>query len=393
MELNPISALLVSKHANLALDTVLKQSASFTSDQEDNDGNNFSISNHTSNTQLLPLGLRPRAELAQKLEQVLILQGAILQLPEMPTFTDIHIGTSSIFLTWRLEEENEEVASDSTLVFVLQCFADVPFKYKKEKLATFNRRLVHNTSALSPVDSGYQDGTSDASSQTSEAKVSTLPSIPDSLHNSRNVISLTTTQTPDRNASDIQSLTHRSDTPVGSERPINQPAIGPKPATRQDLNHLFSNSPVQTSQPTLAAKTSGALLNLPPLLTKTSEEGQTTVYNQSATEQDMVARSYHAKDGKLEDRTANYNEADTQTSSDSSVSSLHSNKLNQANAIKMDRFCKGFAFEEIYCGLNSSFTYSGVVAGATYYFRVRCRNAAGEGPWSDTYKCVILHEQ
>lgn len=54
----------------------------------------------------------------------------------------------------------------------------------------------------------------------------------------------------------------------------------------------------------------------------------------------------------------------------------------------VNRFCKGFAFEEIYCGEKTSFHYSGLVTGATYYFRVRCHNAAGWGPWSDTVKCM-----
>ena len=49
---------------------------------------------------------------------------------------------------------------------------------------------------------------------------------------------------------------------------------------------------------------------------------------------------------------------------------------------------KGFAFDEIYCGEDICFHYSGLLPGATYYFRVRCHNAAGWGPWSDTVKCT-----
>ena len=53
--------------------------------------------------------------------------------------------------------------------------------------------------------------------------------------------------------------------------------------------------------------------------------------------------------------------------------------------------CCGFTIniEEIFCGGQLNFHYSGLVAGASYYFRVHCHNEAGWGPWSDTVKCMI----
>ncbi len=75
-------------------------------------------------------------------------------------------------------------------------------------------------------------------------------------------------------------------------------------------------------------------------------------------------------------------------SDSSSLASELSSEFTDNQFTNVGRFCKGFAFEEIYCGEKPSFHYSGLVTGATYYFRVRCHNAAGWGPWSDTVKCM-----
>ena len=72
----------------------------------------------------------------------------------------------------------------------------------------------------------------------------------------------------------------------------------------------------------------------------------------------------------------------------SSTDSDTSEDCNVNEFTNMGRFCKGYAFEEIYRGEKLNFHYSGLVPGATYYFRVRCHNAAGWGPWSDTIKCM-----
>ena len=75
----------------------------------------------------------------------------------------------------------------------------------------------------------------------------------------------------------------------------------------------------------------------------------------------------------------------TDSSSDLSTTS---EELSINEHTNLGRLCCGYAFEEIYCGEQANFHYSGLVAGASYYFRVHCHNAAGWGPWSDTVKCM-----
>ena len=75
-------------------------------------------------------------------------------------------------------------------------------------------------------------------------------------------------------------------------------------------------------------------------------------------------------------------------SDSSSTISDSSTEYTDNRFTNVGRFCKGYAFEGIYSGEKPSFHYSGLVPGATYYFRVQCHNAAGWGPWSDTVKCM-----
>lgn len=81
----------------------------------------------------------------------------------------------------------------------------------------------------------------------------------------------------------------------------------------------------------------------------------------------------------------------SRTDSSSSFSDLETSEdlgTSQEEYVNVGRYCHGYAFEEIYNGEKANFHYSGLVSGATYYFRVRCHNAAGWGPWSDTVKCM-----
>ena len=79
----------------------------------------------------------------------------------------------------------------------------------------------------------------------------------------------------------------------------------------------------------------------------------------------------------------------SQQGSSSSFSALsdEDDEMKASEYTDLGRFCRGYACEEIYCGEDPSFQYSGLVTGASYFFRVRCHNAAGWGPWSDTVKC------
>ena len=335
MELNPTSTLFSRKHVDSAMDNVLKQTERFSSENVDSSCQK----NH-----ILPVGLRPKQELTSKLQQILNQHGLVLQLPEQPVFVEVKVQfDKSIYLQWEIPDQKyHEVMSDGTRSFSLHCFVDVPFKFKKDKLQNFNRHLLHvkrNSTGLSTADSGYQDGASDDTT----SQVSTLPSIPAPLRTSSSYnVSLITMQATDKCDSKIDENVARTST--------NQ--IRPK------------SSIIQSNQ-------AAHMLNLPPLITTTTEE-----LFDDGTDKEMSVQ------------TQNSSQASSSSSSQSSLTD-ESNSNCVYEGINIGCFCQGYAFEEIYYGQKNKFCYSGVVSGATYYFRVQCRNNVGEGPWSDTYKCKI----
>ena len=404
LEINPISALLTRKHMDSVLDNVLKQTAAFTPSSRNEDNT------QKSNMQLLPVGLRPKSELTSKLQQVLNQHGAVLQLPGKVVLSHVSVHSTSIVLRWELPDQNAEVTADRTLIFSLQCYADVPFKFKKDKIVNFNKRLLNigtNSSCLSQDSGYYQDGSSDCTSQASDIKSGNLPSIPPSLRtSSSHNVSLITMQTPDMKDSNGK-LEDRK------EKLKNSNLHNPQGQVLHKTPMLPQS--VMLAQTTPAARASGALLNLPPLLTKDGASKVNTRDIQSPSDSEHDPMSGSNLSGMLSDtedtprpngqqQTSQQQQQQQQppqlrtqmssqtTDASSSNSTLSDEPTETSNdhVVNIGRFCKGYAFEEIYCGQDSQFSYSGIVTGATYYFRVQCRNAVGEGPWSDTYKCSII---
>lgn len=328
MELNATSTLLSRKHIDSAIENVLKQTEKFSLEDIDCD--------EKGGNQILPVGLRPKQELTSKLQQVLNQHGLVLQLPEQPVFVEVKIQFGkSINLQWELpDQKNQEVTSDGTRSFSLHCFADVPFKFKKDKFQSFNRHLLQVKKTNSPglsTDSGYQDGVSDTTSLISDNKSSTLPILPAPLRTNSNYnVSLITMQTPDSK-------------------------IDENGTSKSSLNS------VKLAQSNQAAQ----MLNLPALITKSTQD-----------------------DDELSPQTQQSSQCSSSSTSESSLSD-QSTFHSVYDGINIGSFCEGYAFEEIYRGQKNKFCYSGIVPGATYYFRVHCRNNVGEGPWSDTYKCKI----
>ncbi len=165
---------------------------------------------------------------------------------------------------------------------------------------------------------------------------------------------------------------------------------------------ISARPPTQTGNP---PGPPNAVLNLPPLILAQrgkEKESDTELKSMSATSEFFgdsedprcaITPSSPYK-GKIAPRSGDrapgmVDHSDSSLSLDSELSSEPA----ENQFTNVTRFCKGFAFEEIYCGDKTSFRYSGLVTGATYYFRVRCHNAAGWGPWSDTVKCMTVSGQ
>ena len=143
---------------------------------------------------------------------------------------------------------------------------------------------------------------------------------------------------------------------------------------------------------------SGAMLNLPPLIiTKpkleadqdlVSDSTASGVWGDSEDLETLCAPTPCTPRMEPLDEDATSDQPKHSRSDSSSTISDSSVECTDNHFTNVGRFCKGYAFEGIYCGEKPGFHYSGLVPGATYYFRVQCHNAAGWGPWSDTVKCM-----
>lgn len=342
----------------------------------------------------VPLSLLP--DITSTLMQTLNQHGAILQLPPKPLFADIQVATKSISLRWEVQEQSNDVSSDRTVTFSLHCYGDIP--YKLERKFAFKRRLQR----LITPESGFED----MSEMGSESR-STFPSLPPSLLGSRNI-----------------SLLAQHDTSKGAEKSSNQiireeseeceisgkangskalPALLPEPIRlprRRDEAKLpqliLQSANASVNVPTMArlskdpSSIGSGLLNLPPLIINKPEQPVQLVSMQSmattsGTFEGEESNSPHMS--TVEGSEKSDQRKSSRPGSSTSLSEL-SDEVRVNEYTELGRFCQGYAFEEIYCGEELNFQYSGLVAGASYFFRVRCHNAAGWGPWSDTVKCM-----
>ena len=403
LRLNPLTALLSRKHMDLNFDRSLKET---------------SHAPHCTMQPEVPLSLLP--DITPSLIDSLTQHGAVLQLPSRPHFQKTQIKANAISLVWKVHEQNTDVSSDRTLTYSLHCHADIPLKTKVRQ--NFKKRYVRG---LVTPESGFED----MSELSSESK-NTFPSLPPSLLGSRN-ISLVRLQGKSSNQNgpseshvvdkDTESQEQSNNNLVLKPTPGNniasllpEPIRLPKPstaATSVKLLQLSVNSPDtsinatdkntrnSTKTNTSMADHATAVLNLPPLVI-TSKHSESDTELMSITTSGVFADSEDATspcgdvDESSAGRMSTLGESGeiempkmSRTDSSSSFTDT-SDELNENEYTNVGRFCHGYAFEEIYCGEKPTFHYSGLVPGASYYFRVRCHNAAGWGPWSDTVKCM-----
>lgn len=371
MKLNPVSALLSRHHMDSSLERALEQTIT---------SPNFSVQPE------VPVSLLP--EIMPSLLDTLNQHGAILQLPPKPHFTDTpQVAANHITLQWEVEEQSADVSSDRTLTYSLHCYGDIP--YKTETKITFSKRLRR----LVTPESGFED-----MSEASESKT-TFPSLPSSLVGSRNISSVLP-----QDQEVVEHSSRRSGGDRITEEPDNQDSVLP----RSNLPSLLPD-PIRLPKRKLnvslggggdalrlQASASGGVLNLPPLIGLSKQQQdqplQLLSLQSMATTSGMLEGSEEGGNSHMstvdESEQSDHHKASQEPGEEASSTSLSelSDEMNEYT--DLGRFCQGYAFEEIYCGEETSFQYSGLVAGASYYFRVRCHNAAGWGPWSDTIKCM-----
>ena len=381
LRLNPLTALLSRKHMDLNFERSL---------------NETSHAPHCTMQPEVPLSLLP--DITPNMVDSLHQHGAVLQLPPRPHIQTAQVKAKTISLVWAVQEEVTDIASDRTLTYSLHCHADIPFRAKVK--LNFKKQFVRK---MVTPESGFEE----LSELSSESK-NTFPSLPPSSLGSRN-ISLIRLQGKGSDASELSDQGDKIESLVLKPTPGNIAALLPEPIRLPKVSddirqsQLPSNSPARMRRPTTTNQDDtehpGTVLNLPPL-----------VVNKPATapsETELMSITTSSVFGDTEDASGNSQSSAgrmstvgedeeikmskmSRTDSSSSLSDLDTSEdLNQHEEyVNVGRFCHGYAFEEIYNGDKTNFHYSGLVPGATYYFRVRCHNAAGWGPWSDTVKCM-----
>ena len=387
LKLNPVTALLSRQHMDTNFDWALKRTMLVTKPPTQPE---------------VPLSLLP--DITPTINDTLGQHGAILQLPPKPSFQNVSVTTNTISLHWECPTENSsDVSTDRTMTFSLHCHADIPFRLKSR--ISFKRQVMGSGMQITP-ESGFEDF-----SGSSVEPSTSFPSVPQSLLGSRN-ISLIALQPTDTHTTigmagnDIHEDVHahmntgvetrdqksksKIQGPIGTKLPeIIKPGVQVKP-------HLLPPS-------LLPSSSSAAKLNLPPLKqtqeTLVADQTETDHLSDSTTVSGTLADSedQHNSPTPLSNKTGvagrrKERHADTYStgSSSSSLSETTTNSSRDPTFTNVGRFCRGFAFDEIYCGKERSFLYSGLLPGATYYFRVHCHNAAGWGPWSDTVRCTTV---
>ena len=365
----------------------------------------------------VPLSLLP--DITPSLIESLTQHGAVLQLPPRPHFQTTQVKANAISLVWKVHEQNTDVSSDRTLTYSLHCYADIPYKTKVRQ--NFKKRYVRG---LVTPESGFED----MSELSSESK-NNFPSLPPSLLGSRNISLVRLQGTSSNQNGPSESRDKDAESHEQSNDLVLKPTPGsniasllpepirlPKPSsTAADvkLPQLLVNSPDtsfnatdkntrhSTKTNTSMSDHATAVLNLPPLVIS-SKQSESDTELMSITTSGVFADS---EDGGATSPIGDVDESSagrmstvgengetempkmSRTDSSSSFTDT-SDELNENEYTDVGRFCHGYAFEEIYCGERPNFHYSGLVPGASYFFRVRCHNAAGWGPWSDTVKCM-----
>ena len=323
----------------------------------------YHVPQQITNQPEVPLSLIP--DVTPQVTQLLQQHGAVLQLPSCPNFTVVIVTSNSINLQWSLSD-TEDVTMDTTLNYSLEYHSKVPI--------TITRYNSSRKSQMTSAESGFDDTSTNSSSDYKSSQWG------------GNVSLVTASSTPHKGS-------HDPDIPEHCDEGKPKRLVELSDVNGKDI--ISSLLPVPVHLPTkpgelpaivtTATKSSrqdsSSVLNLPPLKSSVaaiSPVDHVTVDHVSNTTSGVFAES--------EDSVpmATRAQGETPTSDDDSNISTHI-----SNYTNIGRHSNGIQFEEIYHGNATQYNYSSTVNGACYYFRLRCHNAAGWGPYSDIIKCTV----
>ena len=336
--LSPITSLLAGRHLEQVYSTIAMDT--------------YHVPHQITNQPEVPLSLVP--DVTPQVIQLLQQHGAVLQLPSCPTFTVTMVTGNNISLQWSLSD-TEDVTMDTTLNYSLEYHAKLPLS-----LTRYNSSMK---SYMASVESGFDD----TSTNSSDYKSSQWGG---------NVSTATATSTH-KESHDIPE--HHNEKPYNSLE-TNKDVISsllPAPVHLPTKTGELPAIVTTATKPGHQDNSSSSVLNLPPL------KSSATAIPPAV---DHVSNTTSGVFAESEDSVpmATKTQGETPTSDDDSNISTHI-----SNHINIGRHSNGIQFEEIYHGNTTQYNYTSTVNGACYYFRLRCHNAAGWGPYSDIIKCTV----
>jgi len=341
--LSPIASLLANRHLEQVFTNITMET--------------YHVPHQIANQPEVPLSLIP--DVTPQVIQLLQQHGAVLQLPSCPTFTVVIVTSNIISLQWSLSD-TEDITMDTTLNYSLEYHSKLP--------STITRHSSSRKSYMASQESGFDDTSTNSSSDYKSSQWG------------GNVSMVTATSSPHKRSHDQEHYNSDGKTKIPhghllEVQPTNKDVISsllPAPLQLTKAGELPAIVTVATKP---SHQESSSVLNLPPL--KTSATTTPPV--------DHVSNSTSGVFAESEDSVPMAMRRQEETaSSDGSTISTH-----VSNYINIGRHSNGIQFEEIYHGNTTQYDYTSPVNGASYYFRLRCHNAAGWGPFSDIIKCTI----
>lgn len=414
LQLDPISTLLERQHVDKALQQL--QDAPVCPLEE------FV---HSEISLSLPHDIGP--SLSSKIKQ----HGSVSRLPPKLVFVSVNVTKTTITLYWSPITSTANTNSTS-LLYDLQCYMDLPkgFPHKAAGVKMVNPLQTPSR------ESGFEDGSAGPSGSVSMVTVgsgrqvgspthhptslginpaptshpgplSMLASLPATLpgptHLGNEGRELYEEETPCTSSHGTTSLTRSGLDSSWAES--NRTSLLLEASGRgRGVKHLLSDA-IRLPQPTTSqqhALPTGDFpppLNLPPLIHHEHDEEH---INHIPSNEDHTPNN-EDKDGDsdssgvlgdVEDfgRNITSSLSNSRTGTALGLPPLRKTPSNPGIVMECDPMegaCVGFQFEQVYTGSKTQYIYSGVIPTATYYFKVRCRNNAGWGPWSSVIKCSL----
>ena len=375
-------------------------------------------------------------DLGSRLSHSINQHGSVSRLPPKLTFTSVNVTKTTITLHW--SPTSSTTHTDATnLTYDLQCYMDLPKGFPQK---TAMAKMINPLHAPSR-ESGFEEGSMGPSGSVSMVTVGSSKQFGSSLsgpHPTGLGVPLNAPPTPHSGVPhmvssqpippNVASLHIKKDgdclheeedlTPCGSSygaSPVGQSVLDSSVTESnrtghlvdssgrgKGVKHLFSDTirlPQPTSSQHQAPPTNDfSSLNLPPLIHHQRDEDHshpksTNEIRPTSTLGDVSEGSESSGVlGDVEDfgRNVTSSLSNSRTGTALGLPPLRKSPSNLGGVVECDPMegaCVGMQFEQVYTGSKGQYTYSGVIVTATYYFKVRCRNNTGWGPWSSVIKC------